>query len=49
MTGSNEATAKAYVIGGGANLNFYASMLFDSGADRSFASSTFSALLDVAP
>ncbi|GJW90486.1 putative reverse transcriptase domain-containing protein [Tanacetum coccineum] len=28
--------------------NFYASMLFDSGADRSFVSSTFSALLDVA-
>ncbi|GJU74417.1 putative reverse transcriptase domain-containing protein [Tanacetum coccineum] len=27
----------------------YASMLFDSGADRSFVSSTFSALLDVAP
>ncbi|GKD92779.1 putative reverse transcriptase domain-containing protein [Tanacetum coccineum] len=47
--------------GGGANLdsnvvtctfllnNCYASMLFDSGADRSFVSSTFSALLDVAP
>nr|GEZ72207.1 reverse transcriptase domain-containing protein [Tanacetum cinerariifolium] len=29
--------------------NFYASMLFDSGADRSFVSTTFSALLDVAP
>ncbi|GJY45778.1 putative reverse transcriptase domain-containing protein [Tanacetum coccineum] len=29
--------------------NCYASMLFDSGADRSFASSTFSALFDVAP
>ncbi|GKA96097.1 putative reverse transcriptase domain-containing protein, partial [Tanacetum coccineum] len=29
--------------------NYYASMLFDSGADRSFMSSTFSALLDVAP
>ncbi|GJV96691.1 putative reverse transcriptase domain-containing protein [Tanacetum coccineum] len=27
----------------------YASMLFNSGADRSFVSSTFSALLDVAP
>ncbi|GJT68273.1 putative reverse transcriptase domain-containing protein [Tanacetum coccineum] len=61
-TGSNEATAKAYAIGGGgANLdsnivtgtfllnNCYASMLFDSGANRSFVSSTFSALLDVAP
>nr|GEU31582.1 putative reverse transcriptase domain-containing protein [Tanacetum cinerariifolium] len=29
--------------------NCYASMLFDSGGDRSFVSSTFSALLDVAP
>ncbi|GJX38759.1 putative reverse transcriptase domain-containing protein [Tanacetum coccineum] len=29
--------------------NCYVSMLFDSGADRSFVSSTFSALLDVAP
>nr|GFC30719.1 hypothetical protein [Tanacetum cinerariifolium] len=29
--------------------NCYASMLFDSGAYRSFASTTFSALLDVAP
>ncbi|GKF48269.1 putative reverse transcriptase domain-containing protein, partial [Tanacetum coccineum] len=29
--------------------NCYASMLFDSGANRSFVSSTFSALLDVVP
>nr|GEV54854.1 putative reverse transcriptase domain-containing protein [Tanacetum cinerariifolium] len=29
--------------------NCYASMLFDSGADKSFLSTTFSALLDVAP
>nr|GEZ36540.1 hypothetical protein [Tanacetum cinerariifolium] len=29
--------------------NCYASMLFDSGADRSFMSSTFSALLNIAP
>ncbi|GJT59413.1 putative reverse transcriptase domain-containing protein [Tanacetum coccineum] len=29
--------------------NCYASMLFDSGADRSFVSSTFNALLDVVP
>ncbi|GJS81810.1 putative reverse transcriptase domain-containing protein [Tanacetum coccineum] len=29
--------------------NYYASMLFDSGVDRSFVSSTFSALLDVTP
>ncbi|GKE09024.1 putative reverse transcriptase domain-containing protein, partial [Tanacetum coccineum] len=58
-TGSNEATTKAYAIEGGANPdsnvvrgtfllnNCYASMLFDSGADRSFVLSTFSALLDV--
>ncbi|GJW79340.1 putative reverse transcriptase domain-containing protein [Tanacetum coccineum] len=62
QTRSNEATAKAYAIGGGgANLdsnivtgtfllnNCCAYVLFDSGADRSFVSSTFSALLDVAP
>ncbi|GJW21406.1 putative reverse transcriptase domain-containing protein [Tanacetum coccineum] len=61
-TGGNEATAKAYAIGGGGTKpdsnvvtgtfllnNCYASMLFDSGADKSFVSSTFSALLDVAP
>ncbi|GKB21140.1 putative reverse transcriptase domain-containing protein [Tanacetum coccineum] len=29
--------------------NCYASMLFDSGAERSFVSSTFSALLDITP
>nr|GEZ65159.1 reverse transcriptase domain-containing protein [Tanacetum cinerariifolium] len=39
-TGGNEVTALN---------NCYASMLFDSGADRSFVSTTFSALLDVAP
>ncbi|GJZ22370.1 putative reverse transcriptase domain-containing protein [Tanacetum coccineum] len=37
-TRNNKATAKAY-----------ATMLFDSGADRSFVSTTFSALLDVIP
>nr|GEX37554.1 hypothetical protein [Tanacetum cinerariifolium] len=62
QTGGNEATARAYAIGGGGtnpNSNVvtctfllnscYASMLFNSGADRSFTSSTFSALLDVSP
>ncbi|GJS28767.1 putative reverse transcriptase domain-containing protein [Tanacetum coccineum] len=62
QAGSNEATAKAYSIGGGgtnpdSNVvtgtfllnNCHASMLFDSGADRSFVSFTFSAFLDVAP
>ncbi|GJT36817.1 putative reverse transcriptase domain-containing protein [Tanacetum coccineum] len=60
-TGSNEATTKAYAIAGGANPdsnvvtgtfllnNCYASMLFYSDADMSFVSSTFSALIDVAP
>nr|GEW48359.1 hypothetical protein [Tanacetum cinerariifolium] len=55
------ATKAYAIRGGGANLdsnvitgtfllnNCYASMLFDSGVDRSFVSSTFSALLDVAP
>nr|GEW69501.1 putative reverse transcriptase domain-containing protein [Tanacetum cinerariifolium] len=49
------------IVGGGKNLNSniltgtlllnncYASMLFDLGADRSFVSTTFSALLDIAP
>ncbi|GJX22680.1 putative reverse transcriptase domain-containing protein [Tanacetum coccineum] len=49
------------IRGGGASLdsnvvtgtfllnNRYASMIFDSGADRSFVSTTFSALLDVIP
>nr|GEU71165.1 putative reverse transcriptase domain-containing protein [Tanacetum cinerariifolium] len=61
-TGGNEATARAYAIGGGganpdSNVvmgtfllnNCYTSMLFDLGVDRSFMSSTFSALLDVVP
>nr|GEY32541.1 reverse transcriptase domain-containing protein [Tanacetum cinerariifolium] len=60
-TKSNEATTKAYAIEGGANPNsnvvtgtfllnnYYASMLFDSGTDRSFLSSTFSAFVDLAP
>ncbi|GJT95887.1 putative reverse transcriptase domain-containing protein [Tanacetum coccineum] len=62
QTGGNEATVKAYAIGGGgtnpdSNVvtgtfllnNCYASMLFDLSADRSFVSSTFSALLDITP
>ncbi|GJX08619.1 putative reverse transcriptase domain-containing protein [Tanacetum coccineum] len=62
QTGGNEATTKAFAIGGGgtnpnSNVvtgtfllnNCYASMLFDSGVDRSFVSSTFSTLLDIAP
>ncbi|GKC74896.1 putative reverse transcriptase domain-containing protein, partial [Tanacetum coccineum] len=62
QNGGNEATSRAYTIGGGgtnpdSNVvtctfplnNCYASMLFESGADRNFVSSTFSALLDIAP
>nr|GEX54897.1 hypothetical protein [Tanacetum cinerariifolium] len=61
-TRNNEATARAYAIGGGgagpnSNIitgrfllnNRYATMLFDSGADRSFVSTTFSTFLDVIP
>ncbi|GKG53603.1 hypothetical protein Tco_0555003, partial [Tanacetum coccineum] len=44
QTGSNEATTRAYAIGGGgANLDSKVV------TDRSFVSSTHSALLDVAP
>ncbi|GJV77958.1 putative reverse transcriptase domain-containing protein [Tanacetum coccineum] len=61
QSGGNEATVIGYamvrrtnpdsnVVTGTFLLNnCYTSMLFDSGADRSFVSSTFSALLDVAP
>nr|GEX25717.1 putative reverse transcriptase domain-containing protein [Tanacetum cinerariifolium] len=53
-TGSNErkrgTNPDSNVVMGTFLLNnCYASMLFDSGADRSFVSTTFSALLDVAP
>ncbi|GJS69266.1 putative reverse transcriptase domain-containing protein [Tanacetum coccineum] len=59
--GNKATTKAYAIGGGGANSdsnvvtgtfllnNYYASMLFDSGADRSFMSSTFSVLLDVAP
>ncbi|GKD98975.1 putative reverse transcriptase domain-containing protein [Tanacetum coccineum] len=59
--GNEATTMAYAIRGGGANPdsnvvtgtfllnNYYASMLFDSGADRSFVSSTFSTLLDVAP
>ncbi|GKC75438.1 putative reverse transcriptase domain-containing protein [Tanacetum coccineum] len=59
--GNEATTRAYTISGGGTNPdsnvvtgtflfnNCYASMLFDSGSDRSFVSSTFSALLDVAP
>nr|GEU94640.1 hypothetical protein [Tanacetum cinerariifolium] len=59
--GNEAITRAYAIGGGGANLdsnvvmgtfllnNCYASILFDSGVDKSFVSSTFSALLDVIP
>ncbi|GJR16026.1 reverse transcriptase domain-containing protein [Tanacetum coccineum] len=50
VLGGGEANPDSNVVTGTFLLNnYYASMLFDSGADRSFVSSTFSALLDVIP
>nr|GFB54380.1 reverse transcriptase domain-containing protein [Tanacetum cinerariifolium] len=48
--GGGGTTPDSHVVTGTFLLNnYYASMLFDSGADRSFVLTTFSALLDVAP
>ncbi|GJR58448.1 putative reverse transcriptase domain-containing protein [Tanacetum coccineum] len=50
VLGGGEANPNSNVVTGTFLINnHYASMLFDSGADRSFVSSTFSALLDVIP
>ncbi|GJU36637.1 putative reverse transcriptase domain-containing protein [Tanacetum coccineum] len=50
VLGVGEANPDSNVVTGTFLLNnHYASMLFDSGADRSFVSSTFSALLNVIP
>ncbi|GJT86246.1 putative reverse transcriptase domain-containing protein [Tanacetum coccineum] len=50
MLGGGEANPDSNVVMGTFLLsNHYASMLFNSGVDRSFVSSTFSALLDVTP
>ncbi|GKF63744.1 putative reverse transcriptase domain-containing protein, partial [Tanacetum coccineum] len=50
VLGGGEASPDSNIIMGTFILNnHYASMLFDSGADRSFVSSTFSALLNVIP
>ncbi|GJZ54723.1 putative reverse transcriptase domain-containing protein [Tanacetum coccineum] len=50
VLGVGEANPDSNIVTGMFLLNtHYASMLFDSGADRSFMSSTFSALLDVIP
>ncbi|GKF03414.1 putative reverse transcriptase domain-containing protein, partial [Tanacetum coccineum] len=50
VIGGGRANPNSNVVTGTFLLNnCYAYMLFDSGADRIFVSSTFSALLDVAP
>ncbi|GJU86570.1 putative reverse transcriptase domain-containing protein [Tanacetum coccineum] len=50
LGGGGEANPDSNVVTGTFLLNNrYASMLFDSGADKSFVSTTFSALLDVIP
>ncbi|GJU38299.1 putative reverse transcriptase domain-containing protein [Tanacetum coccineum] len=50
VMGGGDANPDSNVIKGTFLLNnHYASMIFDSGADRSFMSTTFSTLLDVTP
>ncbi|GJY07503.1 putative reverse transcriptase domain-containing protein [Tanacetum coccineum] len=61
QAGNDKAPAKVYAVGtAGANIdnvvagtfllnNRYAYILFDTGADRSFVSTTFSTLLDIVP
>ncbi|GKA33714.1 putative reverse transcriptase domain-containing protein [Tanacetum coccineum] len=50
VLGGGEANLDSNIIKGTFLLNnHYASMIFDSGADRSFLSTTFSALLDITP
>ncbi|GJU29077.1 reverse transcriptase domain-containing protein [Tanacetum coccineum] len=50
VLGGGEANPDSNVVTGTFLLNnHYASMLFDSGADRSFVSTTFSTLLDITP
>ncbi|GJV07965.1 reverse transcriptase domain-containing protein [Tanacetum coccineum] len=50
VLGGGEANPDSNVVKGTFLLNnHYASMIFDSGADRSFVSTTFSALLDITP
>ncbi|GJU29574.1 putative reverse transcriptase domain-containing protein, partial [Tanacetum coccineum] len=50
VLGRGEANLNSNVVKGTFLLNnHYASMIFDSGADRSFVSTTFSTLLDITP
>ncbi|GKB89201.1 putative reverse transcriptase domain-containing protein [Tanacetum coccineum] len=50
VLGGGDANPNSNVVKGMFHLNnHYASMIFDSGADRSFVSTTFIALLDIIP
>ncbi|GJW25956.1 hypothetical protein Tco_0039767 [Tanacetum coccineum] len=50
VLGGGDANPDSNVVKGTFLLNnHYASMIFDSGADRSFVSTTFSSLLDITP
>ncbi|GKG21512.1 putative reverse transcriptase domain-containing protein, partial [Tanacetum coccineum] len=50
VLGGGEANPDSNVVKGAYLLNnHYASMIFDSGADRNFMSTTFSTLLDITP
>ncbi|GKD27684.1 putative reverse transcriptase domain-containing protein, partial [Tanacetum coccineum] len=50
VLGGGEANPDSNVVKGTFLLNnYYASMIFDSGADRSFVSTTFSTFLDITP
>ncbi|GKD22090.1 putative reverse transcriptase domain-containing protein [Tanacetum coccineum] len=50
VLGGGEANPDSNIVKGTFLLNnHYASMIFDSGADRSFVSTTFSTLLDITP
>ncbi|GJX90397.1 putative reverse transcriptase domain-containing protein [Tanacetum coccineum] len=50
VMGGGEANPNSNIVKGTFLLNnHYASMMFDSGADRSFVSTTFSILLDITP
>ncbi|GJW87007.1 reverse transcriptase domain-containing protein [Tanacetum coccineum] len=50
VLGGGDANPDSHIIKGTFLLNnYYASMIFNSGADRSFVSTTFSTLLDVTP
>ncbi|GJX15562.1 putative reverse transcriptase domain-containing protein [Tanacetum coccineum] len=50
VLGGGDANPDSNVVMGTFHLNnHYASMIFDSGADRSFVSTTFSTLLDITP